>query len=278
MASKNHSAKLYKQDRIDLYKKYKSVGLYKLFEEQTFGFTDSSDLYIFLMKKCRKDYENQCIEHLPTPTHKYSSEMVSYQELSKPEKLLYQLNMDSVLHDPCQPYDFNKDLCAAYNRHMVLLPHDEDWAIFIDHDAIWTTYDWKRIIAQYIESYPEYSCFTCLTNRIGNPKQLAPGAPTSNDYAEHREFGKKLAEHPLILEDFTVPTPNHLSGVVIVLHKEAWRKMGGFTTWSDKSNILGVDSAMHRDLHKAGLKTGIMKNLYVYHWYRGGSQDKSHLQ
>lgn len=297
--------KISKVQRILLYEKYLTYGFKKAHEQIAEHLPVEEEAFMYLVKNCKPYYieyqkmlkekknsynpnsfnKNQpyfATEKELIDSHKitYDGSYFSYQQLSPSEKKLFNTpNMDSILHDACQPYDFDKDLCNAYNRHMRLLPNTEDWAIFIDHDAIWTTYDWKKIIAQYIERYPEYSCFTCLTNRIGNPRQLAEGAPTCNDYAKHREFGKLLATAPeFVLEDFTHPTPNHLSGVVIVLHKSAWQQIGGFKPWSQNSNILGVDSALHRDLEAHNLKTGIMKNLYVYHWYRGGSKDKSHLQ
>jgi hypothetical protein len=300
VAEKLSSVKL-----IILYEKFLKHGLPTTFKENVLQFKDEAALYKYLINKCKPVYllYQQIIEAktqnkgLPgltkiTPYYEkeshieyaidlmYNEKYLTYSDLSHEEKKIYNSpNMEAILHDPCQPYDLNLNLINAYNRHMELLPGNEDWAIFIDHDALWTTYHWKRQIAQYIESYPEYSCFTCLTNRVASVKQVAPNAPTNNNYEEHRAFGELLANAPLELEDFTIPTPNHLSGVVIVLHKSAWKNIGKFKTWNATSNILGVDSALHRDLHQHGYKLGIMKNVYVYHWYRGGnSQDKSHLK
>ena len=65
------------------------------------------------------------------------------------------------------PYDLEKNLGGAYNKFMDLL-EDDDWAVFLDHDAMFTTTDWMKTIQETITQNPEYGFFTCLTNRIGS--------------------------------------------------------------------------------------------------------------
>ena len=61
--------------------------------------------------------------------------------------------------------------------------------------------------------------------------------------------------------------------------KSAWEKVGGFKNYKGaRSNMLGVDNMIHKDLEAHGLKTMVMNGVYVYHWYRGGdSFNTSHL-
>lgn len=180
------------------------------------------------------------------------------------------------IHNPTIPFDKNKNLVKAYNDRMELAEFD-DFVVFLDHDAMFTTYDWGVKLEKYIKDHPDYSCFVGVTNRIGSLPQLVSNAPKDDDIVKHRFFGSILAKDDT-LQDFTQPTPNHFSGVMFALKKSAWKQVGGFKAWSSESNILGIDSAMHRDLFKNGLKTGIMKGLYVYHWYRGGKGNTNHLK
>lgn len=178
------------------------------------------------------------------------------------------------------PYNTDKNLVEEYNECMSLLNYG-DWAIFLDHDAMFTTYDWYKSIEKYIQQYGDYSCFVATTNRIGGTRMKDNKAPKQDDIIFHRLYGQQVSDTPYEdeLEDFTVPTPHHLSGVCFALSYDAWKKIGGFKAWSEKSNILGVDSALHKNLRENGLKVGIMKKLYVYHWYcGGGSRTTKHLK
>ncbi len=179
------------------------------------------------------------------------------------------------------PYSPEKDLVSEYNAYMELIP-DGDWACFMDHDAMFTTYDWHNQMLDYIKDYPKYSCFVVSTNRCGSKKQIR-FTDAEDDIGRHRLRGG-LA-HPRYCEeefeeltDFTKPEPAHFSAVCFLLSKKAWRTVGGFKSWSKSSNILGIDSRLHQDLYMRDLKTGIMEGVYVYHWYRGGTNNKDHLK
>ena len=49
---------------------------------------------------------------------------------------------------------------------------DDDWACFLDHDAMFTTLDWYHQMESLIAEYPGAGCFTAMTNRVGNPAQI----------------------------------------------------------------------------------------------------------
>jgi GT2 family glycosyltransferase len=159
-------------------------------------------------------------------------------------------------------YDLDRDLARAYDEAFERL-RDDDWACFVDHDAMFTTYDWFRQLARVVEAAPPSTgMVTAVTNRIGCVHQRAPGAPRTHDYAEHRRFGAELAErHGDRLSDVTHLSP--ISGVVMLIPKRAWAAIG-----RPPSGFLGVDNWIHLSMRKAGWRVFLMPGLYVYHWYR----------
>jgi len=166
------------------------------------------------------------------------------------------------------PYDLEKNLGGTYNKFMDLL-EDDDWAVFLDHDAMFTTTDWMNIIQQTIKQNPEYGFFTCLTNRIGSQWQkLKRGIDEENhDMVYHRHIGTQVALRPWTVSNVT--DAPYMSGVVMIVKKSVWDKIGGAP-----DGMLGVDGQLHIRCRETGVKLGLMSHLYVYHWYRGdGNRD-----
>lgn len=158
-------------------------------------------------------------------------------------------------------YDVERNLGRAYNATMERL-RPGDWCCFLDHDAVFTTRDWYPQILEAIGRYPEAGLFGAVTNRIGRKTQIAPGAPASHDMREHRAFGAALAaKHGSTARDVTRESP--ISGVVMILSREAWEKMGQF-----KDGFFGVDNRAHHDVARNGMRVLLLEGLYVYHWYR----------
>jgi glycosyltransferase involved in cell wall biosynthesis len=155
-----------------------------------------------------------------------------------------------------------KDLGAAYNRYMNLLPNDNDWACFIDHDAMWTTQDWFKRLGEIIAANPAYGLLTACTNRVGNNEQKIATVDISSDMLFHRKIGSRLQiQEGLKIKDVT--DTHRISGVVMLVKKSVWKAAGGF-----KGGFLGVDNDFHSRVVKAGSKVGVMRGIYVYHWYR----------
>lgn len=165
------------------------------------------------------------------------------------------------------PYDLNKNLGGAYNKFMDLL-NDDDWAVFLDHDAMFTTSDWMNTIQETITKNTEYGFFTCLTNRIGSAWQKMQGVDENNhDIAYHRHIGNQVSERTQSPVDVT--NAPYMSGVVMIVKKSVWDKIGGAP-----DGMLGVDGQLHIRCRKKGIKVGLIPSLYVYHWYRGDGQTK----
>ena len=124
------------------------------------------------------------------------------------------------------PKEHEKDLAWAYNEYMRLLPNDDDWACFIDHDAMFTTPDWYPQMESVIKQNPTYSCFTVTTNRVYANWQIPLGINGINhDMFYHRNIGQGFKEKNgnnvvdcTNCEDLPAPPDKSpLSGVVMLL-------------------------------------------------------------
>lgn len=172
---------------------------------------------------------------------------------------------------PYCPKPNGQDLGLAYNKFMEILDED-DWACFLDHDAMFTTKDWYHQIEEIVEIHKDYGLFTCNTNRIGNPHQKPFKVDQNNhDIKYHRQIGQQVQDaNRHVIRDVT--KGQLISGVVLLINKKTWKKVGGF-----KPGFLGVDNDIHAKVRMAGDKVGIMDGVYVYHWYRGDN-DFSHIK
>ncbi len=174
------------------------------------------------------------------------------------------------------PYSQYKDLVTAYNEAMERMKSG-DTIIFADHDVLILSPNTLNLVEETMKAHPEYDCYCGTTNRIGGIRLLKIGAGLfKDDIRQHTKYALQVERKGTQIEDYTKPDPHHLSGFFFALRKSAWMRIGGFRQWNE-SKILGVDSALHQDLYKNGLKTCIMKGIYVYHWYRGGNQNTEHL-
>lgn len=172
------------------------------------------------------------------------------------------------------PWDSDKNIGKAYNEFAALVP-DDAWICFMDADTIPTTTFYGKIIEDIISDNPKVLAFTCVTNRIGCPWQLAEGADWSNDDMRyHRDFGQAQYEkYGTKVVDMT--NMNHpMSGLFMCIHKSIWKKMGG----ANPKGMLGIDQDIHKRIRAVGEHVYLAKGLYMYHWYRGGDKkEKSHL-
>ncbi len=178
---------------------------------------------------------------------------------------------------PYCPSSKGKDLGFAYNAFMGLLK-DGDYAVFLDHDACFTTYDWYPQLEQIIKQNPTVGAFTGVTNRVYCKWQLANVDRTTNDIVYHRQMGKEIqTKSRLVVTNRT----NHpwMSGMLIVIKKSCWKKIGGF-----RNGVLGVDNDFHMRLRKHHEKLFCIEGLYVYHYYSNhnfkfrAKRDVSHLK
>jgi GT2 family glycosyltransferase len=174
---------------------------------------------------------------------------------------------------------------------MALLPSDDDWGCFIDHDAMFTTRDWYAQLTSIVQRHHDAGCFAAMTNRVGNPMQvhgydwdrlhacadhvrghfsILDSQHTNHDIAYHRRIGAELRDG-FGSEVVLLSGRQLMSGVVILTRKSVWREVGF------SPGFLGVDWEYHRGCLRKGFKVFLMCGVYVYHWYRGDG-DLSHVE
>jgi GT2 family glycosyltransferase len=162
---------------------------------------------------------------------------------------------------PYIPKNEEQHLGVIYNRYMELIG-DDDWACIIDHDAMFTVKDWYIQLEDIIEKNPQFGLFTCYTNRIGSPYQVIKDLEKTHDIIYHRKIGKEIQS---LYYDEVDLLKQPLSGVIILISKKTWKTVGGFDV---KRKIFGVDNDIHKRCKENNIKVGIMKGVFVYHWYR----------
>jgi len=171
------------------------------------------------------------------------------------------------------PWNSSKNIGKSYNDMMKMVGTN-DWVCFLDGDAVHTTSFFGSRIESVVSKNTQYSLFTCYTNRIGCKYQIAPGVDQRiNDQQYHRNFGENLW-NKFNTEVIDVTKQSPMSGVMLLVKKSSWELVGGFK----EEKMLSVDNDIHIKFTKHGLKSGLMKGIYVQHWYRNGdSKNIKHL-
>lgn len=153
------------------------------------------------------------------------------------------------------PFRADRNLGAAYNRAMSLLPADA-WAIFLDHDAMPTTSQWHNQFAEAIAFLPYAGAFVATTNRIGPAWQRC--GPAGDDIREHRRFGAERLRVRTLLD---VTETRGWGGVGFAISRAAWQEVGGFI-----DGFMGcTDHDAHFKLQRAGRRSYVVEGLYLYH-------------
>lgn len=175
------------------------------------------------------------------------------------------------------PWNNDKNIGRAYNSKMRTVEH-EDWVCFLDGDAMMLDPFFGKKIQEVIDSNPEFGMFTCMTNRVGCSWQVSDSSKWNDDnIVNHRKTAKQHWDYfKTEVEDVSNVKRNKvLSGVMIVISKKTWTRIRGFK----EGGMLGIDSDVHWRCMDKGIKVGLMKGIYVYHWYRQGDRSKkSHLK
>jgi len=166
---------------------------------------------------------------------------------------------------PYAPKDKKSNLGWSYNNFMEKVD-DDDWVLFLDHDATFTVKQWYSQIEDIIEKNNEFGAFTSLMNRVGNPFHIPNNIDRNNhNILYHREVGKIIYDK-YTYDVIDMPHNNFnmfLSGVLILVSKKTWKKIGGF-----KEGFLGVDNCFHVDCLYNDIRVGLMNGVYLYHFYR----------
>ena len=201
------------------------------------------------------------------------------------------------------PTSLTKDLAYAYNEVMNRV-NDDDWVCFLDHDAMFTTYDWYLQIEQAIKQNTDkdIGAYTCYTNRIGRSghrqwvERAYPDIVKSvmgkygyevsdelvgrynenkwkvdfreiHDIRFHRILGQTIQDK-FGNETMRYPRGGSMSGVMILVSKRCWNDVKFPLGTQYSGGMLGTDNFFHHALGINGYKLGMLKGIYLYHWYR----------
>lgn len=174
-----------------------------------------------------------------------------------------------------QVFRTDKNIGKGYNEEMELAP-DGSWVCFTDGDTCQVITDYGVHLEAYINKYKDIGLFTCMTNRVGQGFHLLKGFIDQNhDMLYHKKLAGELvnkSQHRLqYLDNPDAP----LSGHLMMINKDVWKMVGGFN-----DGCLGVDNDIHQKCLRFGIRVGLMKDFYLYHFYRGHKdyRNTSHLR
>lgn len=208
------------------------------------------------------------------------------------------------------PYALDLNLGAAYNRCLGLLG-PEDWAIFMDHDAMPTTPQWYRQIVEAIAFRPQAGAFVAMANRIGPTwQQVDCPACFNAERRQIRQFEEQYGRGSWTLREtqprnYRYPPKRPLppcaachdmrahrdlgaqrlkvrtllditdtkgwGGVLFAVSVHAWRQTRGFA-----DGLFCVDHSLHFQLQALGYRTYLIEGLLVYHWRRAAPKRGEH--
>ncbi len=171
------------------------------------------------------------------------------------------------------PYSLDKNLGAAYNLEMELLPNDDDWAVLMDTDTMFMDNAQPQFFEKAIAAKPNAGMFTCYASRTGMVNQRFNDNAYANspDLTLHRSLSITQLQKPLRLKQINGP----IAGFCMAIKKSTWKQIGRF----EEKGLLSIDTNYSRRVIASGLKIFLIENIYLLHYYRlmEGSQNKNHL-
>ena len=159
------------------------------------------------------------------------------------------------------PTDYEQNLGKAYNDYMRRLGPD-DWAVFIDHDAILRGRNTPRLLSEFALGYSGREILIVgSTNRINNPYQRIAQYENEHDLSTHNLVADALYDlnRDQLYDVTKLPST---SGFLMMLSKRTWEKH------KFQDGFLGVDNAMHKSFRGGHGRVLFSKSLYTYHYYR----------
>jgi hypothetical protein len=177
------------------------------------------------------------------------------------------------------PFSKDKNLFDAYDQHFQLL-QDDDWLVINDMDTLFTSYNWYNIIERSTQFFVDGGIFTGYTNRVACRWQVADGCPQCDNIQEHRNFGMRFSKDltPKQMTPIDRTGESLLSGFLMVISKKFWEEIKPMIV--TRQGCLGLDNELHllcRDMRDNTDWKVYQIPIYMYHWYRGGTNDKTHL-
>jgi GT2 family glycosyltransferase len=171
----------------------------------------------------------------------------------------------------------DKNLGAYYNRCCKMVDDPETWIGLWDSDVMMfnTFIDWGAFLEKIVAKHSGIDLFGCITNRIGTHKQRYTKYQEENrDIVYHRNLAEKIfAENYTTINDQV----GSLSGFFLFFKKKTWDKCGPFP---EDTKFVGVDTAFSKSVIAKGGRIGVIRGMYVFHYYRlaEGSAFTNHLK
>ena len=168
----------------------------------------------------------------------------------------------------------DKNLSGFYNRELEALPSDDDWCLFQDRDVWWPNPHFFKDIERVVQKQGDkFDLFTCMTNKVGTMYQVNRRMYKVDNIEDHVQCALNMSRaHGASVEDITNRPP--ISGMVILAKKSLitqGRKL-------KDGLLLGADNELHYIAKESNKRVGLMKGVYVWHYYRGNDiNNKSHL-
>lgn len=167
------------------------------------------------------------------------------------------------------PKSYGMNLGRCYNEYMERL-EDDEFAIFIDHDAMFVSDSWVDIVNELSSKHSnDVALFIARTNRINNPYQRLNLLENNHRIEDHKIFAAELHKQYSYTTTECAQLPSS-SGVVLMLSKKTWKSH----KFSD--GFLKVDNNIHISHRGSGDPVYMMNGLHVYHFYRADN-DMSHV-
>lgn len=173
------------------------------------------------------------------------------------------------------PCSVDKNFGRAINEQVAIIP-DGDWACVMDGDTLFLTPNWVRHVYDVVAKHGDrFGLMGCMTNRLRRSIQRVGEMDNNHDMMRHYGIAKELeAARWAEVEDIT--RKKFIAGMFMLFPKTVWHKA------KFKERNVAFDDAFSLDVIAAGYKIGLMRGLYVYHFYRGWSdspeRDKKHLR
>lgn len=188
----------------------------------------------------------------------------------KPIKLSQSINVHHIT-----PGRSDKNLGLSINQIIQGLP-DDDWICLRDIDTIPMYHEKFFIQCEELAESGKADLYGCMTNRLGLPYQVVEGMYNETDISVHRATAMQLYKDYGNEVEILNET---IAGLFMLFSKQTWLKVGGYPQGKIYDNTGMVDWKFCKAIKREGLKIGLAKGVYLFHWYRMDKdrKDKSHL-
>ncbi len=155
------------------------------------------------------------------------------------------------------PFDLEINIGKSRNKAIAELP-DNTWIVCMDLDCMPLLPDFGVQIHNLIRDNPQYSAFTCMTNRVRIAEHCVEGMFDEPDIGKHIDKAEEL-------RSITTVEPTIIcTGYCMIFNKSLWQEV------KFRENLIAFDIDWSRKIMFNGHKIGLAKGIYMLHLYRWG--------